>query len=203
MTHSLCCDWLKLYRDIIQIDRDILSVLWLVEIICRVLTQTANHRHQPIARLPASDRHQPSFESLCHVHKENMRMNVIFFYFIATMLNHFDVISALSSRHISILSLRTTSIPTIGNQPKMVWHRTDTKPLFHPFMYSNIECLAQDCSNPNANELEFVCLSVCPSVYPSVCLSVSNITKKKRMNGLREIFRKCGNWYMEHSATFW
>ena len=47
-------NWLKLYRDIIQLDHDILSVLWLVEIIsqhnwimscsmCRVLTQTANH----------------------------------------------------------------------------------------------------------------------------------------------------------------
>ena len=53
-TYYLCFDWLKLYRDITQLDRDILSVLWLVEIIsrhhwimscsiCRVLTRTANH----------------------------------------------------------------------------------------------------------------------------------------------------------------
>ena len=34
-TYHLCCDWLKLYRDIIQLDRDILSVPWLVEIISR------------------------------------------------------------------------------------------------------------------------------------------------------------------------
>ena len=52
--HHLYCDWLKVYRNIIQLDRDMLSVLWMVEIIsrhnwiisrsmCRVLTQTANH----------------------------------------------------------------------------------------------------------------------------------------------------------------
>ena len=56
-TYYLCCDWLKLDREIIELDRGILSVLWLVEIIsrpnwimsrsmCRVLTQTANHSHQ-------------------------------------------------------------------------------------------------------------------------------------------------------------
>ena len=59
-TYYLCCDWVKLYRDIIQLDRDILSVLWLVEIIlrhnwimsclmCRVLTQTANHNRDRLS----------------------------------------------------------------------------------------------------------------------------------------------------------
>ena len=53
-TYYLWCDWLKSYRDIINFDRNIYSVLWLVGIIsrhswimscsmCRVLTQTANH----------------------------------------------------------------------------------------------------------------------------------------------------------------
>ena len=65
MTNYLCCDWLKLYRDIIQLDCDTFSVLWLVEIIsgqnwimshsmCGVLTQMANHTNTPFFAMQMS-----------------------------------------------------------------------------------------------------------------------------------------------------
>ena len=41
---------------------------------------------------------------------------------------------------------------------------------------------------------EFVCLSV--------CLSVSNITRKLRTD-LDDIFRKCPQWDQEQVITFW
>ena len=66
-TYYLCCDRLRLYRNIIQFAHDTLCVLWLVEIIsrnnlimsrsiCRALTQTANHTgHRWILFTKASD----------------------------------------------------------------------------------------------------------------------------------------------------
>ena len=89
-------------------------------------------------------------------------------YLITKISSYFDVIRALSLRHIYLyIDFESLNNNYLRLETKQKWYGIEKRPSHYftvPLIYNHIECLVQDCSDFIANALELLSSYIKPSI---------------------------------------